>query len=295
MGVALRSLSGWVKSAIPPAAKARLKDMLRRRRLRKVLDQQVAVTLDELKQALERLGVKPGQVLFVHSGADWLRSIDGGPMKVLEMLRQLVGSEGTLAMPSFPFDGMALDFARAGRFDVQRSVSRMGLVTELFRRLPGVKRSLHPTHPVCAQGPQAEALVGEHHTDVRPFGPASPFGRLEALGGSVLMIGVNTAVLTHVHVAEDMVGDAFPQRVYVAAPLSPTVVDASGEERSFATRVHNPAVSRLKSITRFEPAWERAGLMRSARAGHIELRLLDAASLTRWLTDAAARGETIYG
>lgn len=295
MGLVARKVTGWAKACLPQGLKARLKRQLRSQRVKDIRDVQVPVTLEALAQALRDLGVRPGQLLFVHSGADWLRSMNGGPLQVLTLLRDLVGPQGTLAMPSFAFDGLALDYLRSAVFDVRRAPSKMGLLTELFRRLPGVRRSLHPTHSVCAQGPLADELTASHHLDPRPFGPCSPFARMEAQGAQILMLGVNAAVLTHVHVAEDALGAQFPAPVYLPELQTVSVVDSEGQTHSISMQVHNPAVSRLKSIQGHEPAWLRTGVLRQTRVGHIELRLFDAAALTAALKQWAQQGKTIYG
>lgn len=294
MGLAIRKLKGWLKSVVPAALKERIKRRMRSQRLKGIRDLEVPITLAEFEQALRKLGVDAGQVLFVHSGADWLRSVEGGPIKVLELIRRILGDEGTLALPSFPFDGLASEYVANGTFDVRRSPSKMGLLTELFRRMPSVRRSLHATHPVCAIGKMSEHLTNSHHLDSHPFGPRSPFGRLEEWRGRILMLGVNSDFLTHVHVVEDEMGDSFPLQVYLPDPVEVSVVNQDGNTVSLTTLVHNPAVSRLKSISRHEREWQRSGVLRHSTVGHIELRLIDAKRLSEHLHDQARQGRTIY-
>lgn len=295
MGLILRQLKAWMKALVPGWLKDRLKRHARKQRLKEIRDTQVPVTLAAFELALRDLSLAEGQIVFVHSGADWLRSVEGGPMSVLDTLKTIIGPQGTLLMPSFPFEGLAVDFLGAGAFDSRRSPSKMGLLTELFRRIPGVVRSLHPTHPVCAFGPDAEELTANHHLDPRPFGPASPFARLEAKGGQILMIGVDSTYLTHVHVAEDELGSAFPKSVYLENPVTVEVVDKEGVVRKIATYVHNPAVSRLKAIVRFEEEWVRIGLLRRGVVGHIALRVFDSVALSSVLKGWGKQGKTIYG
>lgn len=294
MGLAIRRLRCWLTVLLPMGVKEWIKRKMRSHRLREIRDQQVPITLAEFEQALRKLGVCSGQVLFVHSGADWLNSVEGGPIQVLELLRRMLGDDGTLALPSFPFDGLAAEYVATGSFMVHRSPSKMGLLTELFRRLPGVWRSLHPTHPVCAAGALAEHLTDSHHLDPRPFSSLSPFGRVEEQQGKILMIGVNSDFLTHVHVVEDRMGKSFPVRVYLPEPVAVSVVNKSGDVDIVTTFVHNPAVSRLKSISRREDEWHKAGVLRNSRIGHIELRLVDARGLTEHLESQARQGKTIY-
>jgi aminoglycoside 3-N-acetyltransferase len=294
MGLEIRKFKGWLKSVVPAALKERIKRRMRSQRLKGIRDLEVPITLAEFEQALRKLGVDAGQVLFVHSGADWLRSVEGGPIKVLELIRRILGDEGTLALPSFPFDGLASEYLATGTFDVRRSPSKMGLLTELFRRMPGVRRSLHATHPVCAIGKMSEHLTNSHHLDSHPFGPRSPFGRLEEGRGMILMLGVNSDFLTHVHVVEDEIGDGFPLQVYLPDPIEVSVVNQDGNTVSLTTLVHNPAVSRLKSISRHEREWQRSRVLRRSTVGHIELRLIDAKRLSEHLHDQARQGRSIY-
>lgn len=295
MGLAIKRLKGWLKSVMPASLKKRIKSRMRTQRLISIREIEVPITLDEFDKALRELGVKAGQVLFVHSGADWLRSVEGGPIKVLQLIRGILGDKGTLALPSFTFDGLASEFLTTGTFDVRRSPSRMGLLSELFRRLPEVQRSLHPTHSVCAVGKLSEYLTKDHHCNQRPFGVNSPFGRLEAEHGMILMLGVNTDFLTHVHVVEDAMGSDFPVQIYFRDPVEVSAVNQEGNAVKICTLVHNPAFSRLKSISPYEPDWERSKVLRRSIVGHVELRLINAKLLSDYLRDQARIGKTIYG
>ena len=89
-------------------------------------------------------------------------------------------------------------------------------------------------------------------------------------------------------------GESFPIRVYLPDPLAVSVVNHEGKAQVVNTMVHNPAVSRLKSINRHEGEWQKAGALRRARIGHIELRLLDARALSEHLQSRVRQGKTIY-
>ena len=65
----------------------------------------------------------------------------------------------------------------------------MGQIAELFRTLPNVIRSEHPTLSMAALGPAATEITREHPLD-DPLGPDSPLGRLYELNAKVLLVGV---------------------------------------------------------------------------------------------------------
>ena len=62
-------------------------------------------------------------------------------------------------------------------------------------------RSAHPVTSFAALGPQAAYLTGQHALKDE-FGDESPLGRLYQLDGSVLLLGVDHANNTSLHVAE---------------------------------------------------------------------------------------------
>jgi aminoglycoside 3-N-acetyltransferase len=101
---------------------------------------------------LRKLGIQPGDIVLVHSAFSKIGYLRGGPQAFLDALSALVGREGTIVMPSFPFNDPAVKYARsAAVFDVLKTPTMVGQLQEQFRLQPGTLRSLHPTHPYCAR------------------------------------------------------------------------------------------------------------------------------------------------
>lgn len=279
---------------MPVGLKDWIKRYRRRVRLRNIRRDVQSFEADDFLAALDELGVHSGDTLFVHSSGDFLKYMNGGLGAVLNHLVERLGPEGTLLMPAFPIEGMAVDELKKGEFDIKRTPSRMGLLTEIFRRKAGTVRSLHPTHSVCAAGPNAAYLTRDHHRSEWAFGPASPFKRLEEFDGKILLIGVGVEVLTHVHVAEDAMKDSFPLNIWLDGLFEVTVNDAEGQTTVVTTRCHNPIISRRKSITSFEPEWLHEGVALKARLAGATLTVLDSGRITENLRRNAESGRTIY-
>lgn len=104
----------------------------------------------------------------------------------------------------------------------------MGLISETFRRQPGVQRSLHPTHPVLAFGPRAQWIVADHETCLYPCGPGTPFEKLVELRAKILFYGVSEFHFTLHHYLEHLVKDELPFALYEAEPYAVNVIDAAG-------------------------------------------------------------------
>ena len=188
------------------------------------------------------LGVKSDQMVFVHSSIDQL-SPDFSFMKLLPLLRSILGEDSTLLFPSTQLtERPERWFAKKEVFDVNRSPTSMGLLPEMARRLPGALRSLHPTHSVTAIGPNADEIIATHHEDVYPCGSMSPYGKLAQKGGVILGLGVNTEIMTQLHSAEDALKNEFPVDIYRSELYVGRVSDEFGKERAISTYVPHPRI-----------------------------------------------------
>jgi aminoglycoside N3'-acetyltransferase len=131
----------------------------------------------------------------VHTSFRAVRPVEGGPLGLIEALRAALGANGTLVMPSWTGDADA-------PFDPASTPASadLGVVAETFWRLPGVVRSNHP-FAVAALGRQAEGIASGP-LPIPPHAPDSPVGRVHALNGQVLLLGVGHDANTTLHVAE---------------------------------------------------------------------------------------------
>ena len=155
-------------------------------------------TRDEVEGQLAALGVRQGDVVVVHTAFSKVGPIEGGPTGLIEALRDALGPDGTLVMPSMTDDDDHV-------FDrLTTPCVGMGVVADTFRRLPGVIRSDSP-HAFAAAGPRAAEITASHPIAV-PHGRDSPPGRVYELDGKVLLLGVGHDADTTVHVAENLAG-----------------------------------------------------------------------------------------
>jgi aminoglycoside 3-N-acetyltransferase len=155
----------------------------------------------ELQQALSRLGVPRGGVLFVHSAFRGLAREGLTPGGVLDDLEAHVG-DGLLLLPT-----MSWRFVKAAtpEFSELDTPSNVGVLTELFRTGRATCRSLHPTHSVAGKGRDAAAFLGEHHLDETPCAARSPFGKLVSADAWILMLNIGFDCCTLVHHGEEIV------------------------------------------------------------------------------------------
>lgn len=150
---------------------------------------------------LRALGVREGDALLVHTAFSKLGK-GVSPDDVIDALIDAVGEKGTLILPALSWANVTKDDPV---FDVNETPVCVGFLPEYFRRLPGVKRSVHPTHSCCAAGHDVEYFLGDHEKDDTPVGPNSPFRRLAERGGKILFLGCTTTPDTSVHGIEELV------------------------------------------------------------------------------------------
>lgn len=255
---------------------------------------------EELVDDLRELGMQTGDVVLVHSSLSGLGFVDGGADTVIDALRDVLGSEGTLAMPAFSIRGDHQEALRAGvTFHVLRTPSHAGKLTEVFRQRTGVRRSLHPSHSVSALGPLAERLTCDHHRDMTPFGPNSPFARLIEARGKIVCLAVEIAYMTSVHAFEDLTVD-YPEPVYASDVFQARVIDADGRDHLVTTRAHNRAVSnrrlekRPEVLRTIRNAFRRSGILREATVGLGRASLVGAREMHEQLGKLLKQGITIY-
>jgi aminoglycoside 3-N-acetyltransferase len=236
-------------------------------------------------------------LLYVHSSFDWMRATATTPGEINQALLDFAGSEGTLAMPSFPRRRQIDAYmATCPVFDVRRTPTEAGLVPEVFRRMPGTLRSLHPWASVAARGPLAGWIVADHHLDVNPFAPGSPFARMLEKDVLVLGLGVSLNTLSFIHVLDDDLRDRLPFSLYAASPATGHVIDSLGESHVVRTlALRSEIIDNIKPSAALAELGTPPALIQRDRAGSAQvftLRVRPFLEMCRQLAETAlARGE----
>jgi aminoglycoside 3-N-acetyltransferase len=231
-----------------------------------------SVDKTEVRRALGEVGIREGDILFVHSSFDQMQSIRATPVEIVQILCDAVGVSGTIVMPTFPMSGLSQDYLDQNPvFDWRRTPSRAGMLTEIFRRMPGTERSLHPTHPVAARGPIAAWLTQGHECSLTPFDEQSPFQKLLQLDSNILRIGKFEA-MTFRHLADHLIQNKIPYPIYTNDTKKTGAIGKDGKHYVILTKAHNPDIECSHGVVLDRMA--REGLLKSAMAGRVPLTLV---------------------
>jgi aminoglycoside 3-N-acetyltransferase len=137
----------------------------------------------DLLLAFQTIGIKKGDVLYVAASLAALGLMENPVESALWALREAVGPEGTLVMPTYNFE-----ICRGSIFNPITTPSQCGILSETFRKQNGVCRTLNPPyHSVAVQGPLAETIIGLSGST--SFGPDTAFQYLYEYGARCLLFG----------------------------------------------------------------------------------------------------------
>jgi aminoglycoside 3-N-acetyltransferase len=250
---------------------------------------------EDLAAELAHLGIVRGDLIMVHISFDQFRGFTGNLGDVIRALQSAVGETGTVAMPTLPFSGTAIDYVRSGQItDVAKTPSRMGLITEVFRRLPGVKRSVHPTHPVAAYGAKADELVRDSHLAQTPCGKGTPFFKLLELNGKIVLMGTDIRSMTFFHAVEEILEPEMPFSPFTSEWFNLQTRDLNGQIVASKMRLFDPAISRARDVGLLAPALKRSRFGKEGRVGGLSIIALDAREVLETCRDLAKKGEFCY-
>ncbi len=159
----------------------------------------------EILEGMQRIGVRSGMELEVHSSLRSFGPVDGGAETVIRALKDSVGPNGSLFMPALRLSPDLQKTAEDVRLGITYKArilspdeprSAMGLIADTFRLQPDV---------IVGDGVFATAAWGRNADKAASCG----FQHLIDHGGMALMLGVDIYRLTAMHYVEDLL----PQRV----------------------------------------------------------------------------------
>ena len=223
------------------------------------------------QQQLLDLGLKPGDTVLVHASMKALKTARG-PEEIIEDIQRTLGEAGTLLFPALTYENVSRE---QPVFDSDQTEPCVGLLPRTFWRMPGVLRSAHPTHSVCARGRLAHTLTVGHVMDDTAVGPHSPFMLLPVYGGKLLFIGDVLHACTMMHGVEDIVAPPYIRRVKARFTVN-------GQEREYTMNDDYGWGAEFQRIgDLLEEPDIRRGPLGGGQATLIDARALLAAALMR--------------
>jgi aminoglycoside N3'-acetyltransferase len=228
-------------------------------------------------EQLRALGVREGGVLLVHTSFRAVRPVEGGPLGLIAALRDALGPNGTLVLPSGSGDDDT-------PFDPRTTPARedLGILPELFWRQPGVLRGNH-FDAYAAVGPRAAEIVSAPLT-LPPSSPGSSISVIHQLDGQVLLLGVGHDGNTLLHLAEVMGGAPYrvPHHFTVLQDGRPVRIDYGENDHC------------CQGFAQMDPWLRAAGLQSEGPVGYAHARLVRAQDLVRIAIERLAHDPLLF-
>jgi aminoglycoside 3-N-acetyltransferase len=241
----------------------------------------------------EKLEISKGSIVFIHSSVDNL-NIKFETLRLLEILLETVGEDGTLVFPCWHFSYRAEDYLKAGKvFDVRRSPSTLGMLSEMARRYPGAKRSLHPINSIVAIGKHASAITQSHHTDIYPCGEKSPYYLAMQMGGIIAGIGVNANFMSFVHCPEDVIKQQFPIKTRLDEVFEANVKMEDGSITTVKTLAAHPQIKN-NNINKFLKKYIQISICRNITIRGNRFFIAHPKELFAAIVELSKENKTIY-
>jgi len=223
------------------------------------------VSKEDIKKGLEKLGLKRGDIVGVHSSLRSFGYVEDGADAVIDALLEVVGEEGTVVMPTHSTN--LLEVERTSEeiamgvawlykilpYDPKETPCTTGIIAEIFRKRKGALRSSHPSHSLAAIGPKAAELIEGWH-------------KVLEQDGYILLVGVGLTVCTAMHLAEKRV--QFPKHILDKITPPREFVEKYPEDRWEWDFGPYPDFSKME-----EPCKEH-GVMKTIRIGEATVKLL---------------------
>ena len=156
---------------------------------------------DDVIKGLKNLNFDKGDYIFIHSSIKSLGKYkDHKFPDLLSLIKntlfEIIGSNGTIIVPTFNFD-----FAKGIDFNVNRTPSQlMGVFSEYIRNNNASNRTDHPFHSISILGNNSKHI--SNLKSKTEFSPGSAFDYLVQKNCKILFLG-NCFTETFFHIAEN--------------------------------------------------------------------------------------------
>lgn len=289
-------LADIARKLLPPETIARIA-RFRRNARRARIERLPALSEKQFTGILtDELGLTKGCTVYVGSAIDQLHL--GFPFyRILPLIQSVIGAKGNVLFPTYPNRGSVSSYqwlVDGNVFDIQRTPSYTGILSEFARRQRRAVRSLHPTKSVVAIGPDAEELTRTHQDSPYPYDTCSPYYKMIEREAKIIGLGVWTEYMSFVYTIDDALKEDPPVRTYHPQIFAAGCINYEGETVTVETYAHDMTMCVHDDVPGWMGEHIAAEICEDIRVGGMRFFHADAKRLFDEMLWLAKRGITIY-
>jgi aminoglycoside 3-N-acetyltransferase len=223
----------------------------------------IRYNIQDFRQGFEGLGIRQGDILNIHSsiltfGIPSDCKINDVPRNILNILNEVTGNAGTIAVPAFNFD-----FCKGFPFNRQSTPPKlMGNFSDYVFSLEESKRSFHPMQSVSVTGKYAYEII--KNDTLSSFEDNGPWEKLERLNAKVLLLGSDFRSPSIFHMVEER--EKVPYR-YWKSFTGKYINEGVESERTYKMYVRELDPAPLLNLSSIEQLLVKRNLIKYAHVG----------------------------
>lgn len=229
--------------------------------------------IGDIINALKQAGIEKGDSIFVHSDLQSFGKTDSTITKkeflglFFESLLDVTGMDGNIIMPTFSYS-----FCKNEIYEPKKTPSKVGILTEYFRELECVKRSIDAIFSIAALGPDKDYFTD---VGVNCFGEGSIFEKLYERNVKIVFLG-ETFDMTYLHFIEQKHG--VPYR-FIKEFSGKVKQENALEEFILYYNVRSRDRNVVYDLEGIADFLERKGVLKKAELGSSKIRVAKAADI----------------
>lgn len=227
----------------------------------------------DIVSKLKSIGVNQGDKLFIHSDISVFGRLNIFDRNVflnilLDAFKEVVGSEGTLIMPTFSYS-----FCKGEVFDIKNTKSTVGVFTEFFRKSEDVARTAHPIFSSAVWGEDKNEFL---NISKDSFDEESIFGKLNKKRVKLIFLGAPFHSCTFIHFIEQ--SKQIPYRYFKS--FNGKIIDGESEyDDEYTYYVRKLEENSVLNTERLEQFLLENNLLKKVNLGDGKILSIDAHTL----------------
>jgi len=274
------------------------------------------VTRADIVHGLVEVGLVPGDRVLVHSSLSSFGRVEGGPDAVIDAVLDVIGPEGTVVFPTFTGDAVIEAILNEGGATKTPVFSKWagvkvgdiskvspdnigtGAIPKAARQRSDFVKSHHPLYSICAKGPLAAEIAECTDRYIFPCCERKFIHRMGERGGKTLLLGTSHATNSSIHLIAEFGGLEYKMqdKAYWFVTV-PEFLKLSRKQQAEMLVPHlgmNLPYRLDRHYDSIEEPFKKAGVIRFARVGNADIRLMTIAEFVRVGLEAVKRNPWLF-